>query len=277
MRTNFTFTSVLLVTSLVAVSAQPTRSPRAPVASTSATPIAGDSPTNKIRLAKRGGMSLKRSDGSVDWSVTNVRPLLALVFPLLTLVANSPPPFPAALDPQAHLARVQTKYARSTKNMKRNAPIEAAKVLSRSNLQPDAPVLARRAWETPDESLEWDEDEVDLVGGGLKHRSERLFSGSAGVIRGGYKTGNVEIKVKNPKVVLVSAFRCVSDQRGWEADVLSFRTIRTRRKRRRRRRLYSLPRSPFRRKPLAPAQRISPTTTVAGVRSPLLFFSCQST
>ncbi|KAM0753709.1 acid protease [Meredithblackwellia eburnea MCA 4105] len=164
----------LTITSLLALSivgdAQPTRGGskfEAAEASTSKVQVDGPS---KIPLSRRGSAELKRSDGSLDWARAH-----------------------------AHLARAQSKYARSIKNMRRNAPNEAAKIISRS-FGVESSLLARRAWETDSDSLEYEGDNAEILG----KRDDKLFGGSAGIVRGGYKNDMrpiVDFAVKNPKYV----------------------------------------------------------------------------
>ncbi|KAL8292876.1 hypothetical protein RQP46_000570 [Phenoliferia psychrophenolica] len=157
MRESLATASALLVVSLSFVGAQPALfiSP-----STSAVTSTSSS-SNKIPIAKRS--QLKRADGSIDWAKAN-----------------------------AHLARAHTKYAGTARNMERNAPEDAAKVLVERTEQQDAAILARRAWSTPGDVLEWDNEDPEMVLG-RRSVSDKVFGGSAGKIRGGYKADVVSV------------------------------------------------------------------------------------
>lgn len=167
---DFATASALLVFSLSLAEAQPTRS-TSPIPSTS---------TNHIPLTKRS--QLKRADGSIDWAKANVS-LRARFWGDFSVWTGRELTLHSIRTHQAHLARAQTKYAGTARNMERNAPDDAARVLVKRT-QHDAAILARRAWATPQDSLEWGDDSPIL---GERDSSDKIFGGSAGVIRGAHR------------------------------------------------------------------------------------------
>lgn len=183
MRTTFSLTLLTASLSTLAV-CQPTRSRESraehPVASSSAPSAPG---TTKIPLTRRGTSELTKRDGTLDWAKAN-----------------------------AHLARAQSKYSRSVQNVKRNSPTDAVLLARGVDEHDDAAFLARRAWATEGDTLDWNSDDARVI---LGKRDDKIFGGAAAVVRGkkqpkavpvnpsaSIKLPNLAIAVvKNPKAV----------------------------------------------------------------------------